>query len=265
MKKAILVLIALPALVFTAKAQLGYNFAQYSLGAGYSYVSPTTDVPYPAHGPAVNFNITFNSTPYTNFSIVYEFGQLTGGYSNFYTDAVKNLDSKNSSYATVIAALPAAYEATVDPYRRYFTNNYQSISLHGDVQLGEFLDYENGGFLNKVLRNVYVGTGIGMIYNNIVQINRYNNDSTRVYGVIDKSNNVFIPVRLGYQFKIYNAYDEPFILVETGYQMNYVFGYGLDGYADPDFTSRNFERFGGFHIGLKFNFGNVTSYRKPIH
>lgn len=265
MKKALLLLIVLQALVLTSKAQLGYGYAQYSMGFGFAYNSPKTDVPYPVYNPAVNLNASFNLTPYTRFSIEYEFGQLAAGYSYFYSDAAKKLDASSKTYATDLAAIPIAYAAAYDPYYRYYNNHYQSIAVHADIQLGEIMDYDNGSLLNRVIRNIYVGTGIGMVYNSINNNNRYNTDTTYVYGGTDHSNNVMIPVRVGYQLKLYNAYDEPFILLEAGYQMNYVFGYGLDGYSDPLFTSRNFERYGGFNVGIKFNFGNVISYRKAIH
>lgn len=259
MKKALLLLIVLPALVFTAKAQLGYNYSQYSLGVGISSVKATTDIPYSTTNPAVSFTATYNHTPYTAFSIVYEFGQLSGGYSDYYRSASKGLTDAAASIA-----IPLAY-AKIDPYFRDYVNQYQTIAVHADVQFGEFMDYSNNSLFNRAIRNIYVGTGIGMIYNKMTSINRVSPDSTYAYGGSDHSNNVIIPVRAGYQVKIYNAYDEPFVLLEAGYQMTYVFGYGLDGYSDPLFTNRKYEQYGGFHFGIKFNFGNVTSYRKEVH
>lgn len=264
MKKTILLLLVLCAFGYTSKAQLGYNYAQYGLGFNLNSVTAKTDVPNQTSHPSYNFNFNYNYTPYTTFSLEYEFGRLSGGYGDFYEKALKGVSATDANYATLVAAIPIAYKQ-VDPFLRYYYNDYQSIALHGDVQLGEFIDYENGGFIARVAKNIYVGSGVGMVYNKIVSINRFNADSTYVYGGSDRSNNIFVPVRVGYQFKIYNSYDEPSISVNFGYQMNYVFGYGLDGYSDPQFTTRDFERFGGFHVGIKFNFGDVTSYRKAIH
>jgi len=268
LKKALLLLIVLPALVFTAKAQLGYNYHQYSMGFGVGTVKATTDVPYSTYGPAVNFNASYNLTPHTAFSLVYEFGLLTGGYSDFYREGIKAFKTTDANYAANTLLVTKAY-GIIDPYYRDYANRYQSISIQGTVLFGEFLDYESGsgfgGFLKRAFSNVYVGTGIGMVYNSISDINRISPDSSYYYGGANHSNNIMIPVKLGYQYKIYNAYDEPFIAIEAGYQMNYVFGYGLDGYSDPIFTNRNYETYGGYHIGIKFNFGNVTSYRKATH
>ncbi|MEO6521811.1 MAG: hypothetical protein ABIN91_09035 [Mucilaginibacter sp.] len=264
MKKALLLLIVLPALVFTTKAQVGYNYHQYSMGFGVSTLKPTTDVPFSSYNPAINFNASYNMSPFTTFSLVYEFGLLTGGYSDYYREASKAITGTSVADLITLAGISKTY-AAFDPYYRDYANRFQSASLQATVQFGEFLDYENGGFISRALSNVYVGTGLGIVYNNITAINRVNPDSTYSYGGADHSTNIMIPVKVGYQYKFYNAYDEPSVMLEAGYQMNYVFGYGLDGYSDPIFTFRNYEQYGGWHIGIKFNFGNITSYRKATH
>lgn len=257
MKKALIILLIVQAVAYTAKAQLGYNYAQYSLGFGSSYQSAKTDVPYSASNPSLYLNASYNFTPYINFTLQYEFGTLSGGYGDYRSGKKSNTTDTATSNAYLI----------LDPYGRSYLNNFQSITLHADIQLGEFTDLSEDHFYTKALKNIYVGTGIGMVYNNIdsTNINRISPDKTYSYGGSNHSSNVMIPVRLGYQFKIYNAYDEPYILVDLGYHMNYVFGYGLDGYSDPLFTVRSFEKYSGFHIGVKFNFGNVISYRKALH
>jgi hypothetical protein len=256
LKKFILLLLSSSFLVFTAEAQLGYNYNQYGLGFGVGYNAPKTDVPYAVHGPAVNISASYNLTPYTRFSVEYEFGKLEAGYNKYYADAIKNLTATD---AATLAVIPKVYQATVDPYRRAYVNTYQSIVLHGDVQFGEFIDYSNGGLISGLIKNIYVGTGVGTVYNHAKP------DTITSYKITTYGNNILVPVRAGYQFKFYNAYDEPSITAEIGYQMNYVFGFGLDGYTDSRLTTRNFERYGGWHIGLKFNFGDITSYRKAIH
>ncbi len=264
LKKALVILLIVQAAAFTAKAQLGYNYAQYSIGFGSSYVKAKTDVPYPVSHPAYYLNTSYNLSPYINFTLQYEFGRLSGGFSDYYVNGLKKLNPRDTNYSKNVLALSTTYLAA-DPYGRSYYNDYQSIHLHADVQLGELLDLNEDHIYTKALKNIYVGTGIGMVYNNISAINRLSADSSYSYGGSDHSTNVLIPVRIGYQFKIYNSYDEPSILVDLGYQMNYVFGFGLDGYSDPLFTTRSYERFGGFHIGVKFNFGNVISYRKALH
>jgi hypothetical protein len=112
---------------------------------------------------------------------------------------------------------------------------------------------------------IYVGTGVGIIFNSITDNHsRLSPDSSYYIGGLDKSQNVVIPVRAGYQYKFYNSYDEPSVILELGYQYNFVLGYGLDGFADPNVVTK-VPTFSGFNFSLKFNFGSVTSWRKSLH
>jgi len=226
----------------------------------------TTDVPYQVQHPSANLNFGYNLTPFTSFTFDFSFGSLSGGYDNFYYD--ETTTRRFLFFKTTPIDGPTAqalYPLVYDQYYRSYRNHYQSYVVHADMQFGEFLDYESGNWMVKSMKNFYVGAGIGIIYNNIASIRRYNADSTYVYGGTDHSNNIILPIRFGYRVKLYNAYNEPSVEMELGYQKNFVFGYGLDGYSDPIFTSRSYEVFEGLQVGVKFNFGNVTSYRKEIH
>ncbi len=266
MKRTLFILILLvQASVFTASAQIGFNYAQWGLGTGVSYLSGSTNVHTESSHPAINFNLTFNASPYIAVTGDYQFGRLSGGYNEYFPKAVAALDITSPTYGVMLQGLKTTYDI-LDPYHLSYTNNFQMINLHVDVQAGEFMDYAGDSFLNKAIKNIYVGTGIGLVFNNISDNNsRLSPDSTYYIGGQDVSQNVVIPLRVGYQFKIYNDYDMPYLLVELGYQHNWVLGYGLDGYADPLVVTKTFEQFAGFHVGIKFNFGTITSYRRPIH
>ena len=266
MKKALLILVLIHASVFITKAQIGYNFPQWSLGTGISQVTAKTSVLNQSSHGAFNFNVSYNVTPYVAVTLDYQFGQLSGGYNEYYAKAVSGLSTSNiAQYDSLLLAIPTAYSKT-DPYHLSYFNDFQMINVHADVQLGEFMDYASDNMINKIVRNIYVGTGIGMVFNSISgNNNRLTPDSTYYIGGSDNSQNVVIPLRFGYQFKLYNNYDMPSVLIELGYQHNWVLGYGLDGFADPLVLTHRFEQFSGFHVGVKFNFGNITSYRRPIH
>jgi hypothetical protein len=251
LKKFLLFALLTQLAAYTAKAQVGYNYAQYGLGISTGVFKASTDVPNQKSHAALAFNFNYYTTPYVNFTLEYQFGKVSGGAIEAIGDSPSAEDLAN-------------YLKT-DPYLRSYSNSYKHIMLYADVQAGEIMDYSNDGFLNKALRNFYLGTGIGMIYNKMDYIQRNSPDDTYVYGGLDKGTNVVIPARFGYQFKIYNAYDEPAFLVDLGYQKNFVLGYGLDGYADPILVTKSYESYSAFHIGVKFNFGTVVSYRKPIH
>jgi hypothetical protein len=71
----------------------------------------------------------------------------------------------------------------------------------------------------------------------------------------------FLPVRIGYEFKLYNQYSQPSVKIDIGYQYNFMFGDNLDGYT----SAGNNDAYAQFTIGVKFAIGGVTSYRKQIH
>lgn len=263
MKKTLFIILLIQASVFTAKAQLGYNYAQYSLGLGIDYIKASTSVPNQLSYPAFSFNVGYNVSPYTVFSVEYQFGTLSGGFDHVYAKQVAALDPTKATYDSLLNAIPINYMKT-DPYELNYTNHFQMINLHADVQLGEVFDFSDDSWMTY-LKNIYIGSGIGMVFNNISDNHaRLSPDSSYYIGGYDRSQNIVIPARIGYQYKIFNSYDEPSILLELGYQRNFILGYGLDGFADP-VVAHQLETYSGFHFGVKFNFGSVVSYRKPLH
>jgi len=248
---------------FTAKAQLGYNYSQYSAGLGIDYLKGSSSVPYQLSYPAFHFSFGYNVSPYINFSLEYQFGTLSGGFDDFYSKAVAALDPKSATYLADLSAIPTNYQKT-DPYELNYTNHFQMLNLHADVSVGEVIELPDDG-IGSYFKDLYLGTGVGMLFNNISDNHaRLTPDSTYYIGGSDKSQNIVIPARIGYQYKFYNSYDIPSVILEVGYQHNFVLGYGMDGYADP-VVVKSLESYSGFHFTLKFNFGSITSYRRSYH
>src|ERR1700721_1929122 len=114
---------------FMAKAQLGYNFSQYDIGTSVGFNTVFGDVLPQKTTQSINFNFTFNQTPYTNFVFEAQLGKLTGG------------DSTSAS-------------------GRYFNNDFSAFTFRGQLKFGEFLDYSHSEF-NNAIKNFYVSLGIG--------------------------------------------------------------------------------------------------------
>ncbi len=213
-----------------AKAQTGYNYAQYDIGvaAGVN-TAVMADVSTFRYTPSVHFNFNYNFTPYVNYVFEGQFGRLEGG------DSVKS---------------------TIG---RQFENHFVSVLFRGQLQAGEFLDYSTSPFMN-VMKNWYVSTGIGYMVNHIVA----RSADKRGYDIPGDYNaqSPFIPARLGYEFKIFNDYNQPSVRIDLGMQYNFVFGDNVDGYSSA--TGKNNDAYAQFTIGVKFALGGVTSYRKQI-
>ncbi|MFD2147803.1 hypothetical protein [Mucilaginibacter antarcticus] len=216
--------------ISSAKAQVGINYKQYEFGIGLDFNTPYTDAQTSKSSRSARLNFTYNATPFVNYVVEMQTGNLQGG------------DALNTTTG------------------RQFTNAYNAVMLRGQLQGGEILDYSDGGVKNA-LKNLYVSSGLGVILNDLKEINRY---SIKVPGFYtpgsDKSKQLVVPLRLGYEFKIYNSYSEPHIKIDLGYQYNFILGDGLDGFE----AGTQKDSYAQFGIGIKYAFGQIATYRKPI-
>ena len=240
MKKLILLFVFVFSVVL-AKAQMGYNYKEFAIGMDVGYERGYTNVQRQDNHFGESINFIYNYSPYVPVSAELQFGNLSGG-----------------------GTTPAR-----DKYGRQYTNNFEAFLLHADFQLGEAIDYSQNDLLN-VLKNFYLGTGFGAVFNNntVQRTNLYpwNGPLTYVFPGKNNSINLTVPLRFGYEFKLYNEYSEPYMAIDLGYVHNIVFGSGLDGYDDPRtiFKHNSQDQYRQITVGVKFNFGNITSYNKLI-
>jgi len=240
LKNFILLFVAVIA-ALGAKAQAGYNYYEYGIGGGASYMRGYTNIPKQNNDIGFNGSIIYNYNPYLPIELEVQKGQLSGG----------------------------GLTVDKDLFGRQYTNNFLAVYLHADVQLGAFIDYGDSGFLN-VVKNFYAGTGVGMLRNNNT-VQRTNVIAANglliyVFPGKDKSTNISVPLRVGYEFKIFDSYNEPGWAIDIGYVHNIVFGEGLDGYDDPTskFKNNAVNQYRQFTIGFKYFFGTTVSYNKLV-
>ena len=243
MKKYILFFVCAFAIV-KAQAQSGFNYYEFGVGAGVSYGRAFADLKKENYHPAVNLNVAYNYSPFLPITLQVDKGVFSGG------GRTKDLDASG----------------------RIYSNSYLSLNLHIDLQAGEIIDYQDSQFLNAV-KNFYVGTGLGFVKNHMTDIQRTNliieNGPIGVTGGLEgKTNsiNLMVPLRIGYEFKIFDDYDQPRYAINIGYQHIYTFSEGLDGYNDDPslFKNNALDQYAQVTIGFKYNFGNTTAYTKLI-
>ena len=214
-----------------SKAQLGYNYAQYDIGISIGFNQFYGDVVTNKSTNAVNFNFNYNQTPFINYIFEFQLGKLSGG------DEFK------------------------DQTGRQFSTDYQYYAMRLQLQAGELMDYSKSEAAN-IFKNLYVSTGVGLIYSKINSINRYSMQVPGFYSPgDDKAQEAFLPIRIGYELKIFDQYEQPYIKIDLGYQYNYVFGDNLDGFK----VGQHQDAYSQFTIGAKFSIGGTTSYRKQIN
>ena len=222
--------IAICCLSTFAKAQLGYNYNQYEIGvvAGFNQVfgaAPTSPV-----SNSVGLNFTINQTPFVNYVFEAQIGTFKGG------------DSINT-YS-----------------KRQFTSNFNSFAFRGQLQLGEIIEYGSDPFANAI-KNIYISTGLGIEVSQITSIRRANTYGVGYSAGPNNNADAFIPFRLGYELKMYNSYNIPYMMIDLAGNFNLVLSNNLDGYL----AHTNYDVFTQFSIGVKFALGSGSiSYRKPI-
>lgn len=236
MKKYILFFVALIAAI-TVKAQSGYNYYEWGIGGDASYERGYTNITQQNSHIGFNGNIIYNYNPYLPIEAEFQTGQLSGG-----------------------GPLPKQ-----DPYGRQYVNNYKAVILHADVQLGATIDYSGSWILN-IVKNFYAGTGIGLINNSNVVQRTSIYEPSYVFPGKDNSLDFMVPLRFGYEFKIWDSYNQPSMAIDIGYIHNLAFGEGLDGYDDPEskFKNNATNQYRQITIGFKYYFGTTVAFNKLI-
>ena len=229
-KKTLFTIIAC-CFAFIAKAQLGFNYSQYDIGVSAGLNQVYGDAETITSTPSINFNLTYNVTPYVNFVFETQLGRLSGG------DSLKTRSG------------------------REFNNDFAAFIFRGQLQLGELFDYSKVPLFNAV-KNFYVSAGVGYVFNNITAISRHSYivPSYNSPGM-NKSKEPFIPIRVGYEFKLFNSYQQPSVKIEIAYNYNIILGDELDGYK----TGNSNDAYSQISLGVKFALGDgIISYRKRI-
>jgi hypothetical protein len=216
---------------FFAKAQLGYDYAQYDVGIGLGLNYPiSTDVTKALkYTPSAQLNFNYNQGPFINYVFEGQYGTLKAG----------------------------------DPslgYGRIFENHFWAFALRAQLQAGELMDYSNSPMANA-FKGLYLSTGIGYLVNHVKKGGE-NGLPAGVQPPGDNNSQVpFIPIRIGYEIKLFNQYNNPGIKIDLGYQYNRVMDDNLDGYK----AGLHNDIFTQFTLGVKVAIGGVTSYRKQIY
>src|SRR5947209_8113074 len=134
MLRKIILPILLCWLSFNCDAQVMYS--RYSVGIEGGVTFAFMDAPNPINSSAFGATLEANMSPYSFFKLDFQKGKLKGG------------------------------SETTD---REFTNEYSSINATYNQGLGDLLRF-NVNKLRKFYNSVYMGLGMGLIFNNITKI-----------------------------------------------------------------------------------------------
>ncbi len=101
-----------------SKAQIGYDYSQYDLGASVALNSFYGDVQTSQGSRSVNLNFDYNQTAFVNYIFEFQAGKLMGG------------------------------DASKDLLGRQFSTDYTYYALRIQLQAGELIDYSRSKLMN---------------------------------------------------------------------------------------------------------------------
>ena len=228
MVKSFIVTFVISLFALTSKAQLGYMYSQLDLGVAGTVNTVYGDAKIQQNKFSGDVSLSYNQTPFVNYVFDFQAGNLSGG----------NIKK--------------------DIYDNQFSNNYTAYIGRAQLQLGEITDYSQSPVANA-FKNLYLSTGAGFIVNNASAIH-YVSQASSYASTQSNSTEALIPIRIGYEFKLFNAYDEPTVKFDLAYQTNYVLGDEVDALKQ----GKSNDIFTQFSLGVKFAIGTPTSYRKQI-
>lgn len=209
------------------------NFYKLSVGAGGGFTVGYGDLRSQSMSPAVVGNAEFYFTPYVSAGVEGQLGRIKSG-------------DTTAGYA-------------------HYNNKYKAASVYARLAAGAFMNHTyRPTTLKKLVRGVYVGTGIGLLRNNITDRYPAINVNPRVDQGKRASWDAFIPLNVGINYGISekNGYER--FVINLNYQGNLTFGEGMDGFdQNPLFvqnTSRDIYTFTS--IGIKYKFGPVGYFKR---
>lgn len=211
------------------KAQLGYEFYKFDLGVAAGFNQVYGAAPTSPFTQSLSINFSYDPSPFFNFVAEGQFGTFAGGSLN------------------TIA-------------RRKFASNFNAYTIRFQIQAGEFIDYQNDAIANA-FKNLYVASGIGAEFSQTTSITRANTYGIGYSDGPDNTADLFIPFRVGYEFKIFNKYNLPTIKIDIADNFNVVLNNNLDGYIAKYAT---FDVYSQISVGVKFAIGTHESYSKQI-
>ena len=245
MKKLLVILLLFGALTAYSQA----NFSRIAVGAGGGLTTAYTDLSFGLSPIIPGFNpvrgLATNKSKYFGGSIDYYFTPFISAGIEYNSAELKD---------------------GTDKHNRAFVSKLSSIEIKGTVAVGEFIDFAYSPFLYNI-RNVNASLGLGFISgtNNVADFGsglfpsrQHANDfgKSKYGGVLS------IPASIGYNFNIYDVYQEIKFVVGVNYKINFTLSDDIDGYSDNPAMMENNSKdvYTTLGVSIKYLFGPKGLY-----
>lgn len=209
------------------------NFYKLSVGAGAGATIGFGDLRKQVIAPAVYGTGEFYFTPFVSIGLEGQMGRIKGG------DTSENFAN--------------------------FNNKYKAGILQARLAAGAFMNHTyRRTTLKRLVRGIYVGTGIGLLRNNITERFPETNINPTINQGKRLSWDAFVPLTAGIEYGISekNGYER--FVINLNSQTNFTFGEGMDGFDQNPLFVRNSSRdiYTFTSIGIKYKFGPVGYFKR---
>jgi hypothetical protein len=245
MKSKIILLSLLTTLALKSIGQVRldpfYPYSKWTVGLGMGFTEMYGDLRNSNSEPVYKFHIDRNTNEWVYYGIEVQRG------------AVSDYDPKER-WTNGISAY----------------NQFTNVALNGKISLGELFNHPNN-FFAKTLFGLYVGAGVGYMFNNVSSIT-YKFHNLDKYVITDYSpanintgqNCVYLPFTVGLNLHMTRR-----VVFDVNYEMCYAFSDYVDGYSfQAPYAKNNYnDMFSMLTFGLDIYIGKVgvnsgkSSYR----
>jgi len=144
------------------------------------------------------------------------------------------------------------------------TSNFTALNVTGRIALKQLIKNPHNTFF-MILSNLYAGTGLGIVNNNIVNItNKFKTTDTKTINsdIILNGVSAMLPVNLGINFSLRKLPGLKRAQLNINYQQNYTSNDNVSGYSFPKATTEHKHNtvYSVLSAGISIYLGHINEY-----
>jgi hypothetical protein len=214
-----------------------YPYSKYTIGIGMGSSAMYGDLAHSNAEPVYRVNVARNANEWVCLDF-----QLQHGALSDYGDVTDHAAPKGFSHLS-------SY------------NQFTSFDVNGRLALGELFNWPSN-FISKTIFGLYVGTGVGVMANNVSSINGkfFNTDKFQItdydpLNIKKNRTNFYMPFNLGI-----NLHLTRIVMINVNYCLTYAFSDYVDGYSfqRPVATNNYNDMYSVLSFGLSFYVGRIS-------
>ena len=210
-------------------------FNNYSVGVGVGYSTIYGDLKKSGHAPVILANISRHIGSMITIGLEVQKGEITS-------------NTPANDYTTGLTE----------------TNQFTAVNLNGRLNLSKVIKNPQDIF-TKLISNCYVGTGVGLIDNDLTNItDKFKPTDTKTLSLDIKKSSMpaVLPFNFGFNIYLKKALGFTGAQLNVNYHIAYSFNDYVDGYSFLTTTTKNQynDVYSILSVGLSFYLGHLSEY-----